>query len=60
MPSKIKSTIYKVVLAANILAIIMLLLVGNVDSLHPVDHPWLANCVGNQSDIFGIVDCNST
>ena len=43
MPSKIKSTIYKVVLAANILAIIMLLLVGNVDSLHPVDHPWLAN-----------------
>lgn len=40
---KIKSTVYWIALVANIVAIVALLLIGNVDRLQPAEHPWLSN-----------------
>lgn len=40
---KIKGTVLKLVSVANIIAIVLLFLIGNVDKLQPADHPWLAN-----------------
>lgn len=40
---KVKDIVYKLVSVANIVAIILLFLIGNVDKLQPIAHPWLAN-----------------
>lgn len=40
---KVKGIVYKLVSVANIVAIVLLFLIGNVDKLQPIAHPWLAN-----------------
>ncbi|WP_278996792.1 endonuclease/exonuclease/phosphatase family protein [Prevotella disiens] len=45
MVKRIKHTAYWLAFVANIIAILAMFLVGNVDRLHPSEHPWLS-CLG--------------
>ena len=41
--TRLKTLSIKLVSVANIVAIVLLFLIGNVDKLQPIAHPWLAN-----------------
>ena len=54
MFSKLKKLTYRVLLIGNIIVVLLMLLVGNIGRLNPVDYPSLAN-LGLGFPIFACV-----